>query len=314
MPLSPDPAAVAAALAPAQAQAQAPAQAPAAAAICHPPSEARLTLGLARDGITTRLAEHTFFGPLRIQKLLYPEGPQLCHAVIVHPPGGIVGGDRLKIEIHVEPHAQALVTTPGAAKWYRANSCESRQSVQLTIAANASLEWLPQETIFFNAARVRMRHEVDMAAGSVYVASEILCFGRSAAGETFDSGSIAQRTTIVQDGALLWSEQGSIAGGDASMSGITGLGGRTICATLMAVGDGLDMATVDAIRADVSLAMDAVTSAGSGFGVSLVKSVLVARFLGNSSALARTLMYLAWARVRPVLVGRAAAMPRLWRT
>lgn len=287
---------------------------PATMTLCHPPSVGRLALGMTRDGSTTRLTERASFGPLRIQKPLYPEGPQLCHAVIVHPPGGIVGGDRLEIRVCVGPEAQTLLTTPGAAKWYRANERDSRQAVHLTIEAKASLEWLPQETIFFNAARVRMLHEVEMAAGSSYVGSEILCFGRSAAGETFDAGSIGQRTTVRRNGRLVWFEQGLVAGGSAAMQGIAGLGGATVCASLMAVGDGLDMGAVEAIRNETSRAMGAPASGKGVFGVSLMKSVLVARYLGNSSALARELLCIAWTQVRPALVGRAAVVPRLWQT
>lgn len=284
----------------------------------HPPSEAMLSLGMARDGTTTRLLERTHFGPLRVQKALYPEGPQLCHAVIVHPPGGIVGGDRMQIDVRVGAQAQALLTTPGASKWYRAIRHASRQSVRLTIDTDASLEWLPQETIFFDAAQARMLHEVEMAAGSVYIGGEILCFGRSAAGETFGSGSIEQRTTVRRDGRLIWFEQGSIAGGGGEMQGVTGLGGSTVCATLIAVGDGLNAAIVDALRTDASRAIGASTSTATAndarFGVSLLKTVLVARYLGHSSALARDLLSIAWRHVRPVLVGRAAVLPRIWQT
>ena len=106
----------------------------------HPPADAatnrqhwhaRLSLGFANDRGTTRLIERSHVGPLRVQKPLYPEQPSVCHAIVVHPPGGVVGGDQLAIRCAVGDSAHALVTTPGAAKWYRANGHVSRQDLSL---------------------------------------------------------------------------------------------------------------------------------------------------------------------------------------
>src|SRR6478672_760713 len=116
------------------------------------PWQAWLALGFVDDGGTTRLTERSHFGPLRVQKPLYPEGNAICHAIVMHPPGGVVGGDELDVHACVGSGAHAFITTPGAAKWYKANGSLSQQSVRLTIGENASLEWLPQETIFFDAA------------------------------------------------------------------------------------------------------------------------------------------------------------------
>lgn len=276
----------------------------------HPPSEANLQLGFARDGATTRLIERSHFGPLRVQKALYPEGAELCHAIIVHPPGGVVGGDSLRITAQVGDAAQALLTSPGAAKWYKANGCVSQQRVALNVGAGATLEWLPQETILFDAAQVRLQHDVVMCADAAYIGSEILCFGRTAAGESFANGRIEQRTSIRRGARLLWFEQGAIIAPSASMHGPIGLGGRTVCATMIAVGDNLGAELVTTLREQAAL----VTQEVASFGVTLMKSVLVARYLGDSSAMAKRLMGLAWQQVRPVVVGRAAAVPRIWNT
>lgn len=292
------------------ARTEAPAPTPLLAALRHPPSEASLTLGFARDGGTTRLIERSHFGPLRVQKPLYPEGAEICHAIVVHPPGGVVGGDRLAITARIGDGAQALLTSPGAAKWYKANAQVSQQQVALTLGAGATLEWLPQETIFFDAAQVRLQHDVVMAADAGYIGSEILCFGRTAAGESFSTGRIGQRTSIRRGGRLLWFEQGAIVAPSASMSGPQGLGGKTVCATLIAVGDNLTAAQIKGLREEAALA----TQDDGSFGVTLMKSVLVARYLGDSSGMAKRLIGLAWQHVRPVIVGRAAAVPRIWNT
>ena len=114
---------------------------------------AHLQLQFARRGEATRAVQRRHRGPLRVQRMLYPEGPACCHALLLHPPGGLAGGDALHIEVTVEQGAHALLTTPGAAKWYRCNRRAARQEIQLRVADGACLEWLPQEAILFDGAR-----------------------------------------------------------------------------------------------------------------------------------------------------------------
>ncbi|KRB93044.1 urease accessory protein UreD [Noviherbaspirillum sp. Root189] len=275
-----------------------------------PPSHARwqaqLTLGFVSDRDTTRLMERTHRGPLRVQKPLYPEGGQVCHAIVVHPPGGVVGGDELRIDASVGQNAGALLTTPGAAKWYKANGHISRQDVHLQAGDSATLEWLPQETIFFDAAHVRLDTAIELGTDATYIGTEILCFGRTASGESFDSGMVEQKTSIRRDGKLLWFEQGMLAAGSAAMTSPLGLAGNTVCATLIAVGKPLAASMMATLReADVS---------DGAFGVTQMKSVIVARYLGHSSQTARRLMMHTWQRLRPALTGREAVVPRIWNT
>jgi len=271
--------------------------------------QARLTLGFADDGGTTRLVERSHFGPLRVQKALYPEHPAVCHAVIVHPPGGILGGDQLSISAHVGNGAHALLTTPGAGKWYRANGFVSQQQVKLTVNAGAALEWLPQETIFFNDADVRMEHQVELATDARYIGAEILCFGRTASGESFAGGRVSQRTSIRRDGKLLWFEQGSLQAGTASMQSPLALAGFTVCATLIAVGKTMNAAFLTQVREATA------AHAGAGrSGATQMKQVLVLRYLGHSSQSARQWLMHAWQQIRPELMQRDAVIPRIWNT
>jgi urease accessory protein len=272
--------------------------------------QARLSLGFADDAGTTRLIERSHFGPLRVQKPLYPEGASVCHAIIVHPPGGVVGGDELSIGARVGDHAHAFITTPGAAKWYRANGHVSKQEIRLEVGENASLEWLPQETIFFNASHVQLEQSVTLAADAIYIGCDILCFGRTASGESFDTGRLAQRMSVRRDGKLIWFEQGELLGGGTGMSSPLAMAGKTVCATLIAVGKPVAAALLNAIREDAGNAMGST----GGFGVTQLKSVLVARYLGDSSEIARIVMTRVWQRLRPELLGRDAAVPRIWTT
>lgn len=272
--------------------------------------QAHLRLGFTDDAGTTRLTERSHVGPLRVQKPLYPEGGQICHAIIVHPPGGVVGGDELSINAHVQAAAHAFITTPGAAKWYKANGKISKQTVTIQVDAHASMEWLPQETIFFDAAHVQLSQAISLEKGARYIACDILCFGRSASGEIFNTGKISQHTTIRREGKLIWFEQGALTGGSVGMHSALGLHGNTVCATLIAVGKAVPASVIDALRQEASVVMD---GAGS-FGVTQLKAVIVVRYLGNASEMARTLMLLAWRYLRPEVIGREAVELRIWNT
>ena len=241
----------------------------------------------------------------------------------MHPPGGILGGDQLRIRAHAGEGAHAFLTTPGAGKWYRANGWLSQQHVSLSCESGAVIEWLPQETIFFNDANVRMTHEVDLAADARYIGGEILCFGRTASGESFNAGCVAQRTSIRRDGKLIWFEQGALQAGTRSMTSPLGLAGFTVCATLLAVGKTMSSSFLQQLREETSLLVN-VAGAGAGgsnvtartslSGASQIKQVLVLRYLGNSSQVARQWLTLAWQRIRPELLEREAVIPRIWNT
>ena len=268
--------------------------------------QASLTLGFADDAGTTRLFNNLHYGPLRVQKALYPEDAKVCHAIVVHPPGGVVGGDRLEIDIGVGDQAHAFITTPGAAKWYQANGKVSRQSVHLHVNQGAALEWLPQETIFFDTANVELEQHVELAAGATFIGCEILCMGRRGSGEVFNRGTVRQRSSIRRDGRLIWWEQGAMLGGrlDSPMA----LNGKTVCATLIAAGKTLPASALSEIRADIA------ADGEHDFGVTQTKGVLVARHLGDDSETARRLMLAVWRRLRPHLLAREAVTPRIWQT
>jgi urease accessory protein len=262
---------------------------------------ASLRLGFARDGDCTRLVRREHRGPLRVQKALYPEGPGACHVIVVHPPGGVVGGDRLDIALDVPAGCHVLATSPGAAKWYRANGRTSHQDVRLAAGAGSAIEWLPQETILYDDADVRFDHEVDLAPGAVYIGTEVLCFGRRASGERFTRGRIGQRTRIRIAGRPVWWEQGSAT--PATLASPLGLHGHAVCATLIAVGKPVPASLQQVLR-----------DLDPGLAVSQVKQVFVARWLGDDGERARAALTGAWQALRPHLLDRPAVVPRIWNT
>jgi urease accessory protein len=276
-------------------------------ASAHSAWQAHLRLGFTLHDGVSRLVERTHCGPLRVQKPLYPEGGAVCHAIIIHPPGGVVGGDQLAVDATAGEGAHALLTSPGAAKWYRANGHVSGQHIALRAGSGAAIEWLPQESIFFDQACVRLRHEVELAADAAYIGCDIVCLGRSASGEIFNTGSIGQQVQIRRGGKLLWWEQGVLAGGGALMASPLGLGGHTVCATLIAVGTQVSPAVLAAVRA-------IAVPEGAMFGATQMKSLVAVRLLCGDSEAARHAMLAAWQLLRPAALGREAVVPRIWNT
>ena len=276
-------------------------------ASAHSAWQAQLRLGFALHDGVSRLVERAHSGPLRVQKPLYPEGGAVCHAIIIHPPGGVVGGDQLAVDATVGEGAHALLTSPGAAKWYRANGHVSGQHIVLRAGSGAAIEWLPQESIFFDQACVRLRHEVELAPDASYIGCDIVCLGRSASGEVFNTGSISQQVQIRRGGKLLWWEQGVLAAGGALMASPLGLAGHTVCATLIAVGAPVPAAVLAAVRG-------IAVPAGAAFGATHMKSLVVVRLLCGDSEAARRVMLAAWQLLRPAMLGRDAVVPRIWNT
>lgn len=269
---------------------------------------AHLSLGFERRAASTRLTRREHVGPLRVQKPLYPEGEAVCHAIVLHPPSGIVGGDELDIDVSVGPGAHALLTTPGAGKWYRSAGTWARQRLNFTVAAGGVLEWLPQETIVFDAARAAMTSRIELDADASFIGMEVLCLGRRASGERFAAGALHLDTRVQRQGRPLWLERGQIDGGDGLLHASAGLAGFSVSGTLLAVASPLDPGLLAACRAIPA------QEVGARHGLTALPQVIVARYLGHSSEAARHWLTDLWQVLRPVLIGREAQPPRIWNT
>ncbi|CAG0911082.1 unnamed protein product, partial [Cyprideis torosa] len=191
---------------------------------------AELGLHFASRGQKTVLAERKQRGPLAIQRPFYPEG-DVCHAYVLHPPGGVVGGDRLNINLHTESDAAALLTTPGATKFYRSAGPEAHQHQKFSVSG--SLEWLPQENIFFPGANSRLTTHIDLTADARYIGWEIQCLGRPVISERFDHGQLVLSTQLFRARKPLFIDRLSINGA-GDLSGSAGLRDQPVMATLLA--------------------------------------------------------------------------------
>ncbi|MEX8493312.1 urease accessory protein UreD [Sphaerotilus sp.] len=164
-----------------------------------------LDLQYSLDGRRT-VALDRHHGPLRVLQRLYPEGEAICHHVLVHPPGGIVGGDVLEINAELASGTHALITTPGATRYYRSAGQPAVQQVQARLEADARLEWLPMETIAYRQCLAENRLRFDLAPGAEMIGWDLLALGLPAANDHWDRGRYTQRLELPD----VWLEQAVI--------------------------------------------------------------------------------------------------------
>jgi urease accessory protein len=268
--------------------------------------EAHLELEFLRESARTVLSTRRHTGPLRVQKALYPEGADVCQAIVVHPPGGIVGGDSLAIDVDVGAGAHAQLTTPGAAKWYRSAGAVARSETALRLAPDAVLEWLPQESMLFDGARASIALRVDVAPGARFIGWDVTCLGRTESGERFTSGVLRQSLELHRADTLLYCERTAIDGGSRALQSGAMLGGAPVFGTLLAAGGPIADGVLAACRA-------VVAPSGDG-AVTRLPEVLVGRYRGDSAHAARTYFATLWRLLRPPMAGREAVIPRIFST
>ena len=271
---------------------------------------ASLRLRFAQDVAgDTLLAERQHKGPLVVQKPLYPEGRAVCHVILLHPPGGVAGGDSLAVEVGSGVSSHALLTTPGAGKWYKGAGRSASQTLNFRVAADAVLEWLPQESILFDGAEVHWQTRIELEAGACYMGWEIVCFGRTASGEKFGSGGLRQKTEVFSQGKRLWGEYAVVEGGDEFLASCAGLAGRTVAGTFLLAGYVMSDTLLSELRA-----IDQGADPSAMAGITRVGGIVAIRYLGNSSELAKKYFAAVWSLLRPAVTGRKASAPRIWNT
>ena len=268
--------------------------------------QARLELGFERRGDRTVLARRVHDGPLVVQKALHPEGDAVCHAIVVHPPAGIAGGDQLRLDVIAAAGSHALLTTPGAGKWYRTAGPAASQHVTIDAGDGAVVEWLPQETILFDGSVADIQWHARLAPAARLVAWDILCLGRTGSGERYARGTARLTTRIERGGRALWVERGRLGAGSAALEAGAGLAGRTVSGTMLATGGAVDDALLVACRAERP-------EEGEG-AVTRLPGLFVARYRGDGSESARNYFAALWRLLGPAVAGREAVLPRIWRT
>ncbi|MDB5393159.1 MAG: Urease accessory protein UreD [Rhodospirillales bacterium] len=267
--------------------------------------KAELTLVYRRTGDRSVLAERRHEGPLVVQKPLYPEGRGVCHSILVHAPGGVAGGDALTVNLSLEPAARALITTPSATKWYKADGRFARQTGHFRVAEGAVLEWLPLEAIIFDDADATIESQVLLEDGAAFAGWEITCLGRRASGEVFRQGSLRQSLEISRNGRLIWNDRIALAGGDRLLTSPVGLGGHHVAGSMAVAGPAsLPAELLDACRT--------LTPPDGEGGITAMPEIVSARYLGGSAEHAKNYFESIRHVLRPWYAALQAHRPRIW--
>lgn len=228
----------------------------------------------------------------------------MCHVYLLHPPGGVVGGDVLDVSVELETGARALATTPGATKFYRSPGVQARQVQQLRVGHGATLEWLPQENIFFPGAQVQLETRVDLHGNARLALWEIQCLGRPVIEEAFDSGRIDNALVISRDDRPLLVERLRVAADNRTRLSL--LAGMAVTGTLL---------ISNADEKAVVICRDLLACRRPEYaGATLIEDLLVVRYLGDSSENARRLFTAIWQKLRKTALGHPPGIPRIWAT
>jgi urease accessory protein len=251
-------------------------------------------------------------GPLRVLQSLYPEGDAVCHNVLVHPPGGLVGGDTLDIRVTAGCGAHGLLTTPGATRFYRSSGEPALQQTRLRLQAGARLEWLPLETILYSGCKAANQLIFDLAPEAELIGWDITALGLPHAGQAFAQGQFRQHIELPG----VWLERGLVDARDTRWldSPLALAGQHCMASIFFAAGSAMDRARRElALDSARQVLGDHALNAMAG-ATSPNPQVVVLRALAPQVEPARDLLKKVWAVWRQALWNKACAAPRVWAT
>jgi len=271
----------------------------------------KLALRYRRDGDATRVHDR-HDGPLRVLKSLHPESPRVCHSVLVHPPGGIVGGDTLAIEITLEADAHALVTTPGATRFYRSLGEPATQSLEVRAEAGARLEWLPLETLAYSGCIAENRARFALAPGAEMIGWDVTALGLPASDQPFVAGRFTQSIELPGH----WLDRGTVRGDDDGLleASLGWAGQRTLATLWFGAGAEIAPARREALLDAARAACDAHPLGRQAGSTAVDPGVVVLRVLAPRVEPAMELLGAVWRAWRPIAWQLDASPPRVWRT
>lgn len=266
--------------------------------------KACLQLKLLRAGQKTRLVPLKRYGPLSVQRAFYPE-QDTCHVYLLHPPGGVVGGDSLDLQVDLESAANALLTTPGATKFYKSGGFTALIDQQFNVQQNAALEYLPQENIYFPGALVNARTTLQVEPDSHAIVWEKHCFGRPVNHEFFATGQVITEFKVYRQGKLLLLEKQRIDANEIQRS--SGLRNYPVIGTLFVYSDFISDELMSTLRGLQ------FTDGVSGI-TKPIENVLVIRVMAMSTACLNDYFIQMLVLIRPVVLQKNICRPRIWAT
>ena len=265
---------------------------------------AELELRFSKSKSKTFLSTRKHIGPLTIQRPFYPEG-DLCHLYLLHPPGGIVGGDQLSIEVNTDSNSSSLLTTPGATKVYRTSDHKhSTINQNFIVAEDSSFEWLPMETIVFPGANSQFSSKLLLSGNARIAAWEVYCLGRPAINESFDFGSLNFSLELWRDGMPILLDKLMID--KTELESVVGLRGFPVFGTFII--SKTNKKVLETVRTMMIETDSCVT------GVTQIEDIIIVRSLAKKTYLVQDLFKKIWQTVRPLVFNREASIPRIWAT
>lgn len=266
--------------------------------------QAYLHLAIQKHAKTSRLVPQKRYGPLTVQRPFYPES-ETCHVYLLHPPGGIVGGDQLEFKLEADKESESLITTPGATKFYRSAGEAALFKQTLALEQSSQVEFLPLENIYFTGAYVKADTHIQLTEGSELVFWETHCFGRPANNETFDEGDVTLRLTIEDDSGLLLTERQVVNALEIKRS--TGLRGFSVMANMVIASNSINEALIEKLRAlEFSSGFSGITQ--------LNERLLIIRVLSESTRDIANYFQALWFIARPLTLNKQPCPPRIWQT
>ncbi|WRH65751.1 MAG: urease accessory protein UreD [Planktothrix sp. GU0601_MAG3] len=256
---------------------------------------------------STQLVKAYSQAPLKIQRSFYPEGKDICHNIILHTAGGMVGGDRLSQTINLQPETQVLLTTPAASKIYRSSGETAQNNIKIEVQEQSYLEFVPREMIIFNGAIFSQNLRINLAESACYLGWEITRFGRTARGEIFNQGQWKSCTEIWQNGCPVWIDRQGFIANEEILNSPHGLAGKPVIASLIWVGQPVSEDMIKSIR---QLWLQRETS--SQAGVTKLISGLLCRYRGNSTQEVIEWFTDVWQLLRHNYTGKSIVKPRVW--
>jgi len=267
--------------------------------------QARLALRFEAGASRTLLAAREHVGPLLVQRPFYPEG-EPCHVYVIHPPGGVAGGDELTLEVEARPGAHALLTTPAAGKFYRRAPAGGARVQQTLRADGAVLEWLPQENIFYPDAAVELHTVAYLTREARCIGWEIGCVGLPASAQDLAHGELRLRLELWRDGQPLLLERLNID--EQVLTARAGLAGHVAFGTALACPAG--QRALECARA----ALAGADCAELQLACTLLDGVLLCRATARRTDRLKQAFVRWWQAVRPCVLAREAVAPRIWST
>jgi len=269
--------------------------------------KATLDLSFAERNNKTILTSKKHSGPLMVQKPFYPESNGCCHIYLIHPPGGIVGGDSLNLNAQLNKNSHTLITTPGATKFYRSTGVQATQNQIINLEKNAILEWLPQETVYFNDTNAVSNTIINLNSSNRFFAWEIQCLGLPAQKEYFIAGQCRQKFEIWRDNKPVLLETNRLIGGDELLDASWGLQGYKSVGTFIASENDIiiDLEEINSISQQFEDLSNSYTSL-NGLFIVRAMSAYVEKIKHFFAAL--------WKALRPQILQLESSAPRIWHT